>query len=347
MLKKNFLLFTWKNIHDWRRLSCAFLLHLGQRAAELAGGRFAGALQLRGHRARDAALPRRVASRSRARRLAVVSDTEAFRRPLGGHFRDTFGTLPTAPDPLRVLFVSPYPICPPVHGGGVFMYQTVHELARLCELHLIVLLDFASTSARRIDELDRICASTEYLVRPRVTPESARRRSSRTRSANSAIADLAWLIHRQIYTQQIDVLQLEYTVLGQYAGQFRHIPSILFEHDVYFQSIARRLPFMTDLIEKIAGPLGISARAALRTAHAAAARSHSGLQPRQRRLSALLPAAAERAASTTDIARESTPRDIPFAADGREPFTILFLGSFRHTPESGSAALVRRAVFCR
>ena len=58
-----------------------------------------------------------------------------------------FATLSRDMDPrprLRVLFVSPYPICPPVHGGGVFMYQTVRELARLCELHLIVLLDYAA-----------------------------------------------------------------------------------------------------------------------------------------------------------------------------------------------------------
>src|SRR5438445_543627 len=41
-----------------------------------------------------------------------------------------------------VLFVSPYPICPPIHGGGVFMYQTSMELAKLCDLHLIALLDY-------------------------------------------------------------------------------------------------------------------------------------------------------------------------------------------------------------
>ncbi len=149
---------------------------------------------------------------------------------------------------LRVLFVSPYPICPPVHGGGVFMYQTVHELAQLCELHLIVLLDFAHERQAH-DELDRICASTEYLVRLEgrqkafgsIEPHAVREFRN---------ADLAWLIHRQIFTRKIDVLQLEYTVLGQYAGKFRRIPSILFEHDVYFQSIARRLPFMTNTVEK-------------------------------------------------------------------------------------------------
>ena len=53
--------------------------------------------------------------------------------------------------------------------------------------------------------------------------------------------DLEWLIHRQILLKDIDVLQLEYLPMGQYAGQFRQIPSILFEHDIYFQSIARQL----------------------------------------------------------------------------------------------------------
>ena len=31
VLKKNFLLFCWKNIHEWRRLRLAFRLHLGGR----------------------------------------------------------------------------------------------------------------------------------------------------------------------------------------------------------------------------------------------------------------------------------------------------------------------------
>ena len=46
-----------------------------------------------------------------------------------------------------------------------------------------------------------------------------------------ANGDLEWMIHRQMYLKGIDVLQLEYMPLGQYAGDFRQIPSILFEHD--------------------------------------------------------------------------------------------------------------------
>src|SRR6185295_19465467 len=65
-------------------------------------------------------LPSAIGSRWRARSLAVIDDTEAFRRPLGGYFRDRFDTFDPQPEHLRVLFVSPYPICPPAHGGGVF-----------------------------------------------------------------------------------------------------------------------------------------------------------------------------------------------------------------------------------
>ncbi len=129
------------------------------------------------------------------------------------------------------------------------MYQTVRELAKLCKLHLIVSLDLAEQrEAHR--ELDRICASTEYVVRLEgrqkafgsLEPHAAREFRNR---------DLAWLIHRQIYLRRIDVLQLEYTVLGQYYGGYRRIPSFLFEHDVYFQSVARRLPFMASAFEKL------------------------------------------------------------------------------------------------
>jgi hypothetical protein len=51
--------------------------------------------------------------------------------------------------------------------------------------------------------------------------------------------DFEWLIHRQLFLKRIDVLQLEYTPLAQYRGDFRRIATALFEHDVSFQSIAR------------------------------------------------------------------------------------------------------------
>ena len=143
-LKKNFVLFCWKNIHEWRRLSSHFFF-------TWAGGVLTvlfGEVPLRptlGALARAFfQLPQAMSSRWRARSLARIGDTEAFRRPLGGYFRDRFMRLDPEPEKLRVLFVSPYPICPPVHGGGVFMYQTLRQLSRVVDVHVVELLEYAS-----------------------------------------------------------------------------------------------------------------------------------------------------------------------------------------------------------
>ena len=91
VLKKNCLLFAWKNIHEWRRLAGHFCVHLGRRGAErdLRRGRRAGPLSPRWG-APFCGCPRPCARAGGPARSAAVSDTEAFRRPLGGYFRDRF-----------------------------------------------------------------------------------------------------------------------------------------------------------------------------------------------------------------------------------------------------------------
>jgi O-antigen biosynthesis protein len=327
VLKKNFVLFAWKNIHEPARLLASFFFNWSGAMLSWLGGDSPERANFSGIARATLQLPAALKSRASAHALALISDTEAFRRPLGGHFRDTFATL--TPDRLRVLFVSPYPICPPIHGGGVFMYQTVRELARLCELHLIILLDYAREQKAH-EELERICASLEYVVRtePRQkaigSPEPHAVREFRTR-------DLAWLIHRQIFLKRIDVLQLEYTVLGQYAGKFRHIPSILFEHDIYFQSIARRLPFIASPLERLQA----------RWEYLRALRYELRMLPAPDRiqvcsrdnaeyLESFLPQLRGRIDSEFRAGIDTSLYD--FRPDGREPFTMLFLGSFRHLP---------------
>ncbi len=340
VLKKNFLLFTWKNIHEWRRLTEHFFFTWTGALVSWLGGESPERASFSGIARAALQLPGAIASRSRARALAAISDTEAFRRPLGGHFRDTFGQL--SGGRLRVLFVSPYPIFPPVHGGAVFMYQTVRELARLCELHAIVILDYPhEREAHR--ELDRICASTEYVTRlePRqkafgsMEPHAVREFRS---------PDVAWLIHRQIFTRRIDVLQLEYTVMGQYAGQFRRIPSMLFEHDIYFQSIARRLPYMSSLVERLEARWEYlrSLRYELRLL-----RRPDRVQVCSREnaeyITSFLPELKNR---IDDGYRAGIDTSLyEFRAEGREPFTLLFLGSFRHLPNQEALQWFVRRVF--
>ncbi len=330
ILKKNFLLFVWKNIHDWRNIpSHFFFTWAGSMVSWLAGdsperSNFTGIARA------SLQLPRALAARARARSLAVIDDAEAFRRPLGGHFRDTFLVANSrAVDRPGVLFVSPYPICPPVHGGAVFMVQTVRELARLCDLHLIVLLDHEHERAAHA-ELERICGSVEYVVRMQ----------GRQKAIGSILPfavrefrnpDLAWLIQRQIYLHGIDVLQLEYMVMGQYACGFRRIPAIVFEHDVYFQSVARRLPFMRGALSRIRA----------RWEYLRALRYELRMLQRADRIQVCSDDNAEYLASFLPKLRERIDPGFragietslyEFCESGREPFTMLFLGSFRHLP---------------
>jgi glycosyltransferase involved in cell wall biosynthesis len=329
VLKKNFVLFCWKNIHEWWRL----LSHLGAAWADAVVSTVMGdspeRTNLAGLWRALLQLPMAMRARWRARQLAALSDTEAFRRPLGGYFRDRFHKLPADPKQLSVLFVSPYPICPPTHGGGVFMYQTATELAKLTQLHLIVLLDHERQRSPH-DGLVSQCASAEFIVRMTgrahsfgsVDPHAV---------AEFSNADLQWLIHRQILLKGIDVLQLEYLPLGQYAGQFRQIPSILFEHDIYFQSIARQLPGMKALARKLSA--GFEYLRALRyelrllpkmdRVQVCSADNHKHLLSYLPQLQGKVD---DGLRAGIDTARYE------FKLDGREPDTMLFLGSFRHLP---------------
>ncbi|MGD0498024.1 MAG: glycosyltransferase [Bryobacteraceae bacterium] len=328
-LKKNYLLFCWKNVHEWRRLAGHFFFSWA--GAALAA--VFGDVPLRPNAAAlwDAfrQLPGAVRSRRRARSLARVSDTEAFRRPLGGYFRDRFASMEADPVRPRVLLVSPYPICPPVHGGAVFMYQTLCELSRVAETHVVAALDDASQAAAH-EELRGFCASAEWTVRPRAPIQGM---GSLAPYAVREIADedLGWLIHRQLYRRRIDALQLEYTTMAQYRGAYRRIAVALFEHDVYFQSVARNL----------AASAGGRAAWKARYEYLRALRYELRALPQcdqvqvctetnRDYLLSYLPKLAPKLRAGLRAGIDAARYD--FRTGGREPFTMLFLGSFRHLP---------------
>ena len=328
-VKRNALLFAWKNIHEWRRVWGHFAFTWAGAVLSVIFGEIPGRPTFAALGRAFLRLPEAVRSRWRARALSSVSDTEAFRRPLGGYFRDRFAAMQAEPSPLRVLFVSPYPICPPVHGGGVFMYQTLRELARLAEVHVAGLLDFAWQEENNL-ELSEFCASAEWLVRPGGHPKNGGPLSPfAVREFHDE--ELEWLIHRQIYLQQIDVVQLEYTALAQYRCDFRRIVMALFEHDIYFQSIGRGLGHMPGLAAEL------KARAEYLRALRYELRALPGFDQVQvctaanrEYLLGFLPRLAPRIATGMragiDVSRYR------FRAEGREPFTMLFVGSFRHDP---------------
>ncbi len=329
VLKKNFILFVWKNVHEWPRLASHFFYTYARALFKPATPREPLRPSLRGITRAFFALPAAIRSRWRARSLAVVSDTEAFLRHQGGYCNDRFEDFDAAPERLGVLFVSPYPICPPVHGGGLFMYETLRELTKLAEVHVIAVLDHAGQQEAN-EELRTFCASAEFLVRtgtaPReitsITPQATREFKSQ---------DLARLIHRQLFLKRIDVLQLEYAALAQYALRFRRTACVLFEHDIHFQTLARGREHFGLAADRIYAAYEYlrALRDELRRLPVLD-RVQVCTTENRRYLAGFLPGMASRIQdglrAGIDTSRYS------FHLNGREPDTLLFVGSFRHQP---------------
>jgi O-antigen biosynthesis protein len=330
VLKKNAILFVWKNIHDWRMLAGHFVQCFGSSVRTLVAGDAPGTFSSAGLAKAMLQLGPAVGARWRAKALASVDDREAFRRPLAGYFRDRFqAPNKPAPERLRVLFVSPYPIEPPVHGGAVFMKLSVESLAAMADVHLCSMVDSVEQLPAQ-QRLNEVCASTTFHVRKpmlNIRPSSLLPHAVR----EFADDDFAWAIHRVIYEQQIDVVQIEYTMMAQYAGAFRHLPCMLFEHDIYFQSIARglrqeaelwtKLHHIHEYLRALRYELRVLSRA---TRVQVCSRENADY------LASFLPRLKPRidADCRTGIRLDQ----YRFSLRPREAETMLFIGSFRHAP---------------
>ncbi len=133
-----------------------------------------------------------------------------------------------------------------------------------------------------------------------------------------------------MYQHQIDVIQLEYTALGQYAERFERLACVLFEHDVYFQSVGRMLPFLQF-------PDNWKARYEyLRAMHyelrllPACDRVQVCTIENRRYLESFAPELSGRIEHGLRAGIDTSQYRVSSGA--REPFTMLFLGSFRHEP---------------
>jgi len=221
------------------------------------------------------------------------------------------------------------------------MNNTVRELARLAEVHLVCMLDYARELAAHA-ELAALCASAEFLVR--MEGKSASFGSILPHAVREfANDDLAWIIHRQIYTHKIDVVQLDYTSLAQYAGRYEHIVCALFEHDIYFQSIARAMH----------EPRSLSWKLSATVEYLRALRYELRVLPRMDRIQvctrenrdyllSFLPRIASRTEEGLRAGVDASR--YRFRVEGREPSTMLFLGSFRHVPNQLALGWFIRSV---
>jgi GT2 family glycosyltransferase len=334
VIGKNFVLFCWKNIHQPAWLAAHFYYAWSGALLGIAAGESLERAGFDGLARAFLQLPGALRARWRARSLAAIGDEEAFRRPMGGYFRDRFEFIEPNPTRLRVLFVSPYPICPPVHGGGVFMHGAVRSLGPLVDLHVIAMVDNPQQMQAHAAILD-CTASVEFIVRREGQPKGI---GAITPFAVREFRDmeLEWLIHRQIFNHKIHAVQLEYTQLGQYAGPYRRLVWTLFEHDVYFQSVGRIL--------KSLGPAG---KLSGFVEYLRALRYELKLLPtldevqtcteeNTRHVLSFLPELEGRIHH--DLRAGIDTSAYPFVCAPRRGKTLLFLGSFRHLPNRTALA---------
>lgn len=156
--------------------------------------------------------------------------------PAEGDADDTIGPDRHRP---KVLLVSPYHVHPPDHGGGVRLFNLVRELGRHCDLHLLVFSQSGEDPDQRT-ALEPFCARVDFHYwRPRHAPDTF---GLTPPNAQLFASDRAATKIRDIVLgHDIDLVQLEYTELGQYRDAVPdRVPVILTEHDIAFRSFRRR-----------------------------------------------------------------------------------------------------------
>jgi glycosyltransferase involved in cell wall biosynthesis len=212
----------------------------------------------------------------------------------------------------------------------------VRELSRHCDVHLLIVLDRPEQRGEHA-ELETVVASVEYF--DRAAPKDRDAPYSLPYAVRDfAYRDLEWAMHRLVFTREIDVVQLEYTNMAQYGGEYRRLACALFEHDVYFQSVGRavRLRTVWEYLRALRFELRALPRFDLIQACTRANRDYLlSFAPR------LAPFIDTGTRTGIDIQRYSFP------SGAREPLTMLFVGSFRHEPNLRGFEWFRAAVLPR
>ncbi|MBI2819055.1 MAG: glycosyltransferase [Acidobacteria bacterium] len=354
-LQKNYVLMVWKNLHrtswiwsHWCHLYGHMILNcLGWKTeTRTTIGAFVRALRQ---------FPQALRARRAALLRATISDPEVFDRVRPSVFRDTFlasktpgleqrATLrkrssynTTGPPSvqeksrLNILFVSPYSIYPPLHGGAVLMLQAIQEMARHHNLFVLTFVD-SSDEVKSNHALEQWVQKVEILVRKHRPTRPFHVRSHAEQTFYDP--EFASMLEKMIYLHDIDLIQFEYTQLAQYRLPLRNIPQCLFEHDLYFRSVGRQL-FSGNggWIQKTQA--GLEWLRGLRYEVSAAEQFDAVFtchEPEQRVLESLLangqPWILPGLRSAIDAA------GYPFPGGPRQADSLLFVGNFQHRPNA-------------
>jgi glycosyltransferase involved in cell wall biosynthesis len=141
--------------------------------------------------------------------------------------------------PPRILIVSPYQLLPLDHGGGVRIYNLVRRLARECEIHLLVFTPGGEDPLQREALAPLVKQLYFHHWRPELRPDRWRLAPGGAQLFDSP--EVHERLRQIIAEADIDILQLEYTEMGQYRRSARDgVKVVLTEIDITFRARARR-----------------------------------------------------------------------------------------------------------
>ncbi|HOC41999.1 MAG TPA: glycosyltransferase [Thermoanaerobaculales bacterium] len=152
------------------------------------------------------------------------------------------GSRPSARPPAAgrrpaVLVVSPYSIVPTIHGGAVRIFNLTRRLADHAEVTMLILGGGTDDPPQRA-ALASFCRRVLFqrlpdpgLDRWRLLPPSV------ARIWSPAVADR---IASLVDAHGIDVVVLEYSEMGRFAGPYAGARTVLVEHDLGFRTHARQ-----------------------------------------------------------------------------------------------------------
>ena len=235
----------------------------------------------------------------------------------------------------RILVVSPYSLFPADHGGAVRIYSLLRRLAASCDLQLLVFTTDEDVSRQR-HALEPLVEKL-YFHRWQPAPRPDRWGLKPCGAQLFEAAQVRELITRILASEAIDILQLEYTEMGQYGlPAFARVKVVLTEIDVAFRSQARRrragmhqrYPWgrafghsLVDCMRQFRYEVGVARRADAVHVMSEADRTY---------LSRFLPGGESKVhvvPNAVDIVHFTPPE--PSQPRGPE---LLFLGNFQHLP---------------
>jgi GT2 family glycosyltransferase/glycosyltransferase involved in cell wall biosynthesis len=355
-LEKNYVLMVWKNVHHAGWL-CSHLIHLyGHMLLNALGKKTPTRTSIGSFLMALRQFPQALRARRVALRRAAISDPAVFDRQRPSIFHDRFRAVLSCgdqPSPraasgedarLNILFVSPYAIYPPLHGGAVFMLQALQELSKR---HNLFVLTFVDTAAEAAEQrlLEQWVRRVEVLVRKHQPSQPFHIHSHAEQTFRDA--EFAALLDKMVYLHDIDLIQFEYTQLAQYHLPLRRVPQCLFEHDIYFRSVGRQLltgsgswiAKSQELLEWLRG---------LRYEVSAVEQFDAVFTCHEQEENVL-----------RSLVRDGRPWILPglrtavevgryrFPGGPREPDSLLFVGNFQHRPNAEGLAYFTSEIFPR